>query len=104
MSFKFDILSLMKRFHFFLLIAIIFMSCDNESKTEKEIANIDIDVTIERFDRLFANANESSLPELKQAYPFMFSKRYNDSVWVNRIKDTLQQQLNNSVISLLFRA
>ena len=87
----------MKIFYILLLTAIVFMSCDNESKVEKEIAAMDIDVSIERFDRLFANANEASLPELKQAYPFMFSKRYNDSVWINRMQDTLQQQLNFEV-------
>ena len=87
----------MKKFHIILLVAIIFVSCDNESKIEKEIAAIDVDLAIERFDRLFANADEASLPELKQAYPFMFSRRYNDSVWINRIQDTLQQQLNIEV-------
>ena len=97
MSFKFDIPSFMKKSLIILLVAFVFMSCNNESKVEKEIAAIDIDVTVERFDRLFANANEASLPELKQAYPFMFSKRYNDSVWINRIQDTLQQQLNFEV-------
>ncbi len=97
MSFKFDIPSFMKRCLIILLVAFVFMSCNNESKVEKEIAAIDIDVTVERFDRLFANANEASLPELKQAYPFMFSKRYNDSVWINRIQDKLQQQLNFEV-------
>ena len=97
MLFKFDIPSFMKKSLIILLVAFVFMSCNNESKVEKEIAAIDIDVTVERFDRLFANANEASLPELKQAYPFMFSKRYNDSVWINRIQDTLQQQLNFEV-------
>ncbi len=97
MAFKFDILSLMKRFYILTLVALVFMSCGNESKVEKEIAAIDVDLDVERFDRLFANADEASLPDLKQAYPFMFSKRYNDSVWINRIQDTLQQQLNNEV-------
>jgi len=97
MAFKFDILYTMKKFNIILLVVIIFMSCGGESKIEKEIAAKDVDLTIERFDRLFANADEASLPELKQAYPFMFSKRYNDSIWINRIQDTLQQQLNFEV-------
>jgi len=97
MAFKFDILSLMKKFHIIFALAFIFMSCNSESKVEKEIAAIDLDLNIERFDRLFANANEASLPELKQAYPFMFSRRYNDSIWINRMRDTLQQQLNFEV-------
>lgn len=87
----------MNRFFSLILIIIVVVSCSSESKLKKEIAAVNVDVTIERFDRLFANADETSLPELKQAYPFMFSKRYNDSVWINRINDTLQQQLNYEV-------
>lgn len=75
------------------LVALLFVACKGESKIEKDIAKIDIDVKIERFDQLFANANQGSLSDLKAEYPFMFSKRYHDSVWINRINDTLQQQM-----------
>lgn len=56
-----------------------------------------MEVTVERFDQLFAKANESDLEGLKRDYPFMFSKRYHDSIWINRMKDTLQIQLNEEV-------
>ncbi len=79
-----------------VLISLVF-SCETESKSEKEIAKIDITVNVERFDKLFAEVTPKSLPELKSDYPFMFSKRYNDSVWIARINDTLQQQLNAEV-------
>jgi len=36
---------------------------------------------------------DEDLPNLKQAYPFLFSKRVSDSVWIYRIKDTLQNEL-----------
>jgi len=36
-------------------------------------------------------------PRLKAAYPFMFSNTYNDSIWIARITDTLQKQLNAEV-------
>ena len=73
------------------------VACKSESKLEKEIAKIELEVTVERFDQLFATADVASLPKLKEAYPFMFSKRFNDSVWINRIKDTLQQQMATEV-------
>jgi len=80
----------------FVIICFVF-SCETESKIEKEIAEIDVTVNVERFDKLFAEVTPNSLPQLKQDYPFMFSKRYNDSVWIARINDTLQQQLNTEV-------
>lgn len=84
----------MKKLLAIIIISTTIMSCGKESKLKKEIEQIDIEVNVERFDRLFASADENTLQDLKKAYPFMFSKRYNDSVWINRINDTLQQQLN----------
>jgi len=80
----------------FVIICFVF-SCETESKLEKEIAEIDVTVNIERFDKLFAKATPNDLQQLKSDYPFMFSKRYNDSLWIARINDTLQQQLNTEV-------
>ncbi len=86
----------------FLIIIIIVaasftLSCKTDSKLEYEISKIDTEVTIERFDQFFANAKPNDLQQLKKSYPFMFSKRYNDSVWINRLNDTLQKQLNAEV-------
>ncbi len=84
-----------------LIIIFIFgslcISCKPDNTLELDISKIDVGLNIERFDSLFAEAKPSDLPNLKAAYPFMFSKRYNDSVWINRINDTLQQQLNIEV-------
>tara|TARA_R110002049_G_scaffold104935_1_gene251616 strand:- start:3774 stop:4697 length:924 start_codon:yes stop_codon:yes gene_type:complete len=75
----------------------MFLSCDEESKVEKEIATIDIDFTVERFDKAFFEAKSKDLPKLKGAYPFFFSKHVPDSVWIHRINDTLQHQLLTEV-------
>ena len=48
-------------------------SCQNSSKVEKEISEIKLDLTIERFDQMFATSAPSDLPDLKQNYPFLFS-------------------------------
>lgn len=81
---------------FFVFISLTF-SCETESKLEKEIAKIDVVINVERFDKLFAKATPNNLQELKTAYPFMFPKQFNDSVWIAQINDTIQQQLNIEV-------
>jgi len=80
-----------------IVIICLTFSCTTESKIEKEIAKVDIDINIERFDRLFAQITPNTLSQLKADYPFMFSKNYNDSIWIARINDTLQRQLNTEV-------
>lgn len=87
----------MKNTLLLLLLIFCFVSCENESKIEKDISNIDVNVLIDRFDKVFASASPKDLPKLKKDYPFMFSKRYPDSLWVNRINDTLQHQLSSEV-------
>ena len=84
-----------------LLIAVLLFSCDSKSEKEKEIENIAVDFSIVRFDKEFASATVSDLKELKEKYPMFFPEQYADSIWVNRITDTLQQQLNKEV-SLAF--
>ena len=87
----------MKKLFALATILIIIFSCKNESKIEADISNINVEISIERFDQLFNKATPSNLSELKQAYPFMFSDRFSDSLWIERINDTLQQQLHQEV-------
>ncbi|OUR92658.1 gliding motility lipoprotein GldB [Flavobacteriales bacterium 34_180_T64] len=87
----------MKKLATILLICFCLYSCENEDKIEKEISNINIDFTVERFDKAFAKADSNQLPKLKQAFPFLFSKRIPDSIWIDRMNDTLQHQLSQEV-------
>jgi len=81
-------------------LVICVFSCQNSSKVEKEISGIVLNLNIERFDQLFATSAPSELPALKQNYPFLFSKRYADSVWVQRMSDPIQQLQNKAVDSI----
>ena len=81
------------RFYLFFLLGITLMSCDEDSKLEKEIATINVDFNIERFDTAFLNAEPSDLPQLKNTYPFLFSKHTPDSVWIDRLNDTLHVEI-----------
>ncbi|MFG6686558.1 gliding motility lipoprotein GldB [Mariniflexile sp. HNIBRBA6329] len=87
----------MKHILFFLMIIMVTFSCKNESQLENDIAKINLDAKIERFDLLFSKIDAESLPNLKQAYPFMFSEKYQDSFWIEKSQDTLQQELFKEV-------
>ena len=84
-------------FFLILFVTLLFFSCKNENSVEAEIAKIDMDIDIERFDQLFANATLANLEELKHDYPFMFSKKYNDEYWAAKMEDTLMHELANQV-------
>lgn len=87
----------MKKIFFFLVFLTMVFSCKNDNKLESAIAKINTDVHIERFDLLFGKVTYQSLPDLKRAYPFMFSEKYQDSFWISKISDTLQMHLFNEV-------
>lgn len=79
------------------LFGVLFFSCNNESKIEKEIEKIPIDFELIRFDIEFAQATPADLPKLKTEFPEFFPEQYNDSIWVEKLTDTLQHQLENEV-------
>ena len=85
------------RIHILLILGLFFVSCDNDSKLENEISKIEADYVVERFDKAFSKAKPKDLPKLKGAYPFLFSKRVPDSIWVKRFSDTLQNILLDEV-------
>lgn len=85
----------MKNFSLLLLMLTIVFSCKKDNSNEQEIAAINVDYIIERFDVAFGNATSSTLPDLKRAFPFMFNEKYPDSFWIAKVNDTLQQELTN---------
>ena len=89
----------MKKITTILLVLISLYSCENEDKIEKEISKIDVEFTVERFDKVFAEANPNNLIQLKETFPFLFSKRIPDSLWIQRMNDTLQNELSSEVIN-----
>lgn len=87
----------MKRIIIFFIITVVVISCKKESSLEAEISKINLDAHIERFDLLFAKVNAESLPNLKQAYPFMFSEKYEDSFWIEKASDSIEKLLYKEV-------
>lgn len=93
-----QILSFMKKYLSFTVIFLVLISCDSKSKKEQEIQATPISLDIVRFDKEFAAAEISDIANLKNQYPQFFPKQFADSVWVNRIQDTLQQELEAEVL------
>ncbi len=81
----------------FLCLTLILVSCDSQSKEEKQIEKISLDLKVTRFDKKFAEVNAENLPALKSAYPYLFPERFTDSMWLAKANDTIQQELNEEV-------
>ena len=79
------------------LILILSVSCSSECKIDAKIAEIPMDFQVVRFDQRFAEATPESLPKLKEAFPELFPRQINDSVWYAKLQDTIQLELNEEV-------
>ncbi|WP_373057080.1 gliding motility lipoprotein GldB [Zunongwangia sp. H14] len=80
-----------------ILCVFAFFACEEKSDKEKEIENIEVEFNLVRFDQEFARATPQNLDALKAEYPFFFPSQYPDSVWVNKLSDTIQQEIDNEV-------
>ena len=87
----------MKNFCCMVVLLLIIFSCKKKDQIENEISKVDVSFTVERFDRAFANAKPEDLIQLKETFPFLFSKHVPDSVFIARMTDTLQNELLNEV-------
>ncbi|MDX1363958.1 gliding motility lipoprotein GldB [Arenibacter latericius] len=82
------------------LLLIAFYGCKETDKTAEEVAKIDVELKVSRFDKEFADATPDDIPKLKKNYPYLFPKSYPDSVWVAKVQDTLQVELLKEVQSV----
>ena len=80
-----------------LILLFLIFSCAEEDQREQEIAGIPVEVEMTRFDREFAEASPSNLPELKKKYPYLFPQQFPDEVWIDKMNDTIQLEINREV-------
>ncbi|NNF18289.1 MAG: gliding motility lipoprotein GldB, partial [Flavobacteriaceae bacterium] len=64
---------------------------------KQEVQELPVTLVVHRFDQEFASAGPEQLPQLKSDYPYLFPSQYTDSVWVAKMKDTLQRELLSEV-------
>lgn len=85
------------KFFLISLLMLCISACEETNKTADEVAKIPINLELTRFDLEFANASPNDIPSLKNKYPYLFSQQYSDSVWIAKLSDTLQIQLQQEV-------
>ena len=89
-----------KDFKFFLITVFsffLFVQCKKNNNNEEEINSIPINISFDRFDKKFYDINSFKLKDLKNQYYYLFPDKFDDIVWVNRRKDSLQLILKNAI-------
>jgi gliding motility-associated lipoprotein GldB len=81
-----------------LLLCVLFsglISCSDDYRTPDEISEIEMNITVKRFDKDFFNADLSSFDVLKKKYPYFIPRNGVDvdSLWTIKKLDTLEQEL-----------
>ncbi len=79
-----------------VLLAFALIGCNNEGKIGAKVKKIPLVVEVSRFDNEFAKASPADIPKLRKAYPYLFPAP--DSVWVAKLKDSLQVELRGEVM------
>ncbi len=85
------------RFIAVLVILFSLYSCKNETGVSEDVSKIQLNLTVLRFDREFAEAKPGDIPKLKHKFPYLFPKQYSDSVWIAKLNDTLQNEIFSEV-------
>ena len=76
----------MKKYLIFLL-AILLFSCDKQSKVEKAVQEIPIEIKVTRFDQEFFESKPTDLPLLKQKYPYFFDTATPNDYWIEKMNN-----------------
>lgn len=77
-----------------MVSCLLFWSCDQKSKVEKAIDETPLeDIKVERFDKQFFETAPKDLAKLKKQYPYFFSPKINDSVWLNKMNAPIWREV-----------
>lgn len=78
---------MIKKYFTIVLLVILMVSCDKQSKVEKAVESIPVALQVDRFDQAFFEANPNELPNLKAEYPFFFPEGTPDAVWIDKMQN-----------------
>ena len=92
-----QLLSITRLIFLSFILCLPLFSCGEENKVLEEVERIPIDLKIVRFDRELAETTEESLPQLKKKFPYLFPAQFPDSIWVQKLHDTIQIELLEEV-------
>ena len=87
----------MKKISFLLISVFFLISCDKKEKNEAAIEEIPVELQVERFDKIFYESAPSELNSIKNRYPYFFPAGNEDTVWTNKMKNSLLKELHAEV-------
>lgn len=87
----------MKFFLLPIVFCLLFWSCDQKSKVEKAIEETPVNTKVERFDKLFFETPPKDLDKLKKQFPYFFSPKVNDTVWLNKMTAPIWREVYTEV-------
>jgi len=73
------------------------IACGDEKKVADQVANIPVDLKVFRFDHELAETTTETFSETKKKYPYLFPAQYPDSIWIQKLDDTIQIELLDEV-------
>lgn len=77
----------------FLILLLALINCTKKEKSDIDISDISVKFDVNRFDQEFYTSTSKKLPELKSKYPYLFPAQNHDSIWLQKIEDTDEQEL-----------
>ncbi len=84
---------------FLILSASLVFSCDDSKAVKPEIEEMRLDISLIRFDSIFAKSQPQDLNRLKSEYSFMFQNSIPDSLWQLKMQDSLQNEIEKEVLT-----
>jgi gliding motility-associated lipoprotein GldB len=87
----------MKKYLFLVVFCLFILSCDKKNKVESAVAVIPLEVKVERFDKIFFETPPKDLEKVKKQFPFFFPPGNDNSIWLNKMQDTLWRELYTEV-------
>lgn len=82
----------MNRLLILAIVLFLSISCKKDIEKKVDVSNIEVAFSIVRFEQKFYEADEKTLPQLKNEFPYLFPAQ-NNSIWLNKIKDKEEREL-----------
>jgi gliding motility-associated lipoprotein GldB len=87
----------MKKYLLPIVFCLLFWSCDQKSKVEKAIEETPVTIKVERFDKIFFETPPKDLAKVKKQFPYFFSPKINDTVWLNKMQAPIWREVYTEV-------
>ena len=91
-----NILKFMRKILALCVLVSVLNSCKKETdfNLKVDVSNIDVNLSVDRFDVDFYTIKPNEFTNTKKKYPFLFPQQP-DSIWVNKINNSDERELYN---------